>query len=119
MLFAPFQLNKRSQSIITNLRHNIQSHPRFQHLTITLDTNELITKGCMSIEIAKNGRPLNLFIFWPNDEADIGSASIYGEGLEKHYAKISNSHNFFGLPVIQIDMERGFSDFIDVQIGRY
>ena len=117
-MFPPCRLNERSQAIVTNLHHNIQTSPAFQHLSVNLKS-ELLSTGCMSIEISNQGQPVNLFMFCPDGAGDIGSVAIYGNRLKEHYATISKSRNIFGLPVTEISMDGVLSDFVDIQIGNY
>lgn len=118
-MFPPCRLNERSQSIVTNLHRNFKNHPRFLHLTITLNS-ELFSTGCMSIEVSNNGRPINLFMFCPDGRGNIGSVAIYGSNLNGHYSTIYKSRNIFGLPVTEISMDdSGISEFVDIQIGKY
>lgn len=58
-------------------------------------------------------------MFCPDGAGDIGSGAIYGNRLKEHYATISKSRNIFGLPVTEISMDGGLSDFVDIQIGNY
>lgn len=117
-MIPPCRLNERSQSIVTNLHRNIKASPSFQHLIVALKS-DLLSTGCMSIEISNQGQPVNLFMFCPDGIGDIGSVAIYGNHLKEHYATISKSRNIFGLPVTGISMDGGWSDFVDIQIGRY
>ena len=117
-MFPPCRLNERSQAIVTNLHRNIQTSPAFQHLSVNLKS-ELLSTGCMSKEISNQGQPVNLFMFCPDGAGDIGSVAIYGNRLKEHYATISKSRNIFGLPVTEISMDGGLSDFVDIQIGNY
>ena len=56
-MFPPCRLNERSQAIVTNLHRNIQTSPAFQHLSVNLKS-ELLSTGCMSIEISNQGQPV-------------------------------------------------------------
>ena len=73
----------------------------------------------MAIEISNQGQSVNLFMFCPDGAGDIGSVAIYGNRLKEHYTTISKSRNIFGLPVTEISMDGGWSDFVDIQIGKY
>lgn len=88
-MFPPCRLNERSQAIVTNLHRNIQTSPAFQHLSVNLKS-ELLSTGCMSIEISNQGQPVNLFMFCPDGAGDIGSVAIYGNRLKEHMPQFQN-----------------------------
>lgn len=68
-MFPPCRLNERSQAIVTNLHRNIKASPAFQHLTVNLKS-ELLSSGCMAIEISNQGQPVNrwLYLERPNNQ---------------------------------------------------
>ena len=118
-MFPPCRLNQRSQDIISNIHRTINNHPSYAQYTVELISAELWSTGCMSIQISKLGRSINMFMFCPNADGNVDSIAIYGNDLKGHFNTISASRNIFGFRVSNSTMDSGYSDFVDVEVAPY
>lgn len=120
-MFAPCHLNQESQNCVRKIYERLRLSPFYKNpiFKIELNAAQLLSTGCISIIISHNGRTINMFMFCPDAKGKIGSIAIYGDGLKTLYKSISISRNLFGLPVSDIDMDCGYEEFIDVEIGQY
>ena len=118
-MFSIKKINERGAQIISNIYINLKKAPNYQSYYINF--SECIDFGGYLIELTKNLQPVNMFLFFPKEDnsGNIGSIAIYGKFLEGHYKSIKNSMKIFGLPVIDIEINSGESDYIDIQIGDY
>lgn len=111
-------LNSESQCHINNIVTGLKNHPMYAAYNIRSYCYDMRV-GVHAIEISKNGQPLNLFLFYPDDlgNGNIGSIAIYGANLKGHLAAIRSSNKIFGLEVESADIDYGgISDYIDVYL---
>lgn len=108
-------LDEHSLQLIRNIENNFRNYPAYASYDIRNYTQSQ-QLGIQALEITKNGRPVNLFLFSPspNGSGKIGSISIYGENIQGHYNAIKRSMIAFGLRVTSISIERGMSDYVEV-----
>ena len=111
------RLNERSVFIINNIYTQLRN--TYRNYRVNLLENPETRE--FSIHLYKNNEFVNMYKFLPqkDNSGNIGSILIYGQLLEGHYKSIKNSMKIFGLPVIDIEVNSGESDYIDIQIGVY
>lgn len=112
-------LNKDSHNRIENIVTGFKNFPMYAAYSIESYCYD-VRSGAYAIEVTKNGQPLNLFLFYPGPDGEIGSIAIYGSALQGHYNAIKSSMTIFGMPVKSVDMDySGISDFVDVFLEKY
>ncbi len=108
-------LNSNSQQMIQNILNGMhQLFPKYQCRTYVFDFHA----GVHALEVAKNGRVLNLYLFYPdtNGTGRIGSVALYGDALDLHFRTISSSRNLFGMHVTSINRDYGKEEFLDIYV---
>lgn len=116
-MIAPLRLNSKSQSIVSTLYENMKRHPFYAKYDISMDSSNIMSTGCISIVISKNGLMINMFMFCPKPNGNIHSIAIYGNDLRGHYNTISASKNIFGFKVSDISIDE--FGYVDVIIEQY
>lgn len=110
-------LNQRSLMIISSTASALRSaYPSYDINVVELGDWRMRFR---SIEITKGGYEFNKYMFFPDPNGNIASIALYGIQLPQHFRTIKQSGKIFGLPVFNIEMDGGLSDFIDIQIGEY
>lgn len=108
-------LSEDSLQRIRNIETGFRNFPAYASYSIR---NYCIDfrAGVQALEITKNGQPINLFLFYPDSRGKIGSIAVYGVNLQGHYNAMRNSMMAFGMPISQINMESGLSDYLDIYL---
>ena len=108
-------LNQDSQQRIRNIENGFRNHPTFTGYDIR-NYRYSLEEGVQALEVSKNGRFVNLFLFFPDFDGKIESIAVYGSNLQGHYNAMRSSMMAFGMRITDISMESGASDFIDIEI---
>ena len=108
-------LNQDSKQRIRNIENGFRNHPNFFGYDIRNYCYNL-DEGVQALEVSKNGRFVNLFLFFPDFDGKIESIAVYGSNLQGHYNAMRSSMMAFGMRITDISMESGASDFIDIEI---
>lgn len=108
-------LNQDSQQRIRNIENGFRNYPAYAAYEISNYVYDL-NAGVRALEISKNGRFVNLFLFFPDSDGKIGSIAVYGSNLQGHYNAMRRSMLAFGMRITDISLESGASDFLDIQI---
>ena len=108
-------LNQDSQQRIRNIENGFRNHPAYAAYDIRNYCYNL-NEGVQALEVSKNGRFVNLFLFFPDLSGKIESIAVYGSNLQGHYNAMRRSMMAFGMRITDISMESGASDFLDIQI---
>ena len=76
------------------------------------------SNGSRAIDISRNGVPVNLYLFYPDEDGSgkIDSIAIYGSYLQGFYNSIQSEKMIFGLKVKAIYKDSGIEDFLDVYL---
>ena len=72
--------------------------------------------GVQALEVSKNGQSVNLFLFYPDPNGKIGSIALYGTNLQGHYNAMRRTMMVFGMPISEINMEYGQSEYVDIYL---
>lgn len=114
-----YSLNQDSLWRINNMVISFLKHPLYASYSIKKYVYDAEV-GVHALEVSKNGKSINLFLFYPTLEGNIGSVAIYGLCLEGHLNAILSSMTAFGMPVDRAYIDRsGKSDFVDVYFLPY
>jgi len=116
-MFPNFSLNQRSLQMIETICNNAANSTVYKNYKVT-GANDPIN-GTAFIDITKDGGFINKFLFSPTPNGDIASIAIYGINLKGHFETIRSSMNIFGLAVDDVEMDSGYSDFVDVTLKEY
>lgn len=108
-------LNKDSLQRIENIVNGFRNYPAYAAYQIKSYTYDW-RAGVHALEIGRDGRTVNLFLFYPNLSGKIESFAIYGANLRGHYNAMRSSMMAFGMRITSIEMESGVSDYVDVYI---
>ncbi len=77
-------------------------------------------QGTQAIELSEDGNIRNLILLFPMpagpDIGKIQSAAIYGSSLMTAYRNLKSSGSFFGIPIMDISLESGNEDYIDIYL---
>lgn len=105
-------LNADSMQRIKNIENGIRlCYPSYQVENYVYD----LTGGVHALKVSKNGIDINLYLFYPSyPSGKIESIALYGDCLQGHYKAMKQSMMCFGMPISEISMESGLSDFIDI-----
>lgn len=110
--------NSDSDQKIANIVNNARNHPMYKSYQISSYCGDWRT-GVQIVDISKNGDTVNQFHFYPGINGKIESIAIYGRNLNGHLNAIRSSMSIFGLPVASVEMDAGFSDYVDVYLDNY
>jgi hypothetical protein len=108
-------LNQDSQQRIRNIENgfrNYQAYAAYDIRNYLYDLNN----GVRALEVSKNGRMVNLFLFFPDLNGKIESIALYGSNLQGHYNAMHRSMMAFGMKISSIDFEYGQSDYLDIYL---
>ena len=108
-------LNKESLQRIANIETGFRNYPAYAAYQIRSYTYDWHA-GVHALEISRDGRIVNLFLFYPNYGGKIESFAVYGSNLQGHYNAMRSSMMAFGMHITSISMESGASDYVDVYI---
>lgn len=108
-------LNKDSLQKIGNIVDGFRNYPAYAAYQIESYTYDWCA-GVHALEISRDGRMVNLFLFYPDPNGKIESFAIYGTNLRGHYNAMRSSMMAFGMHITSIEMESGASDYVDVYI---
>ena len=108
-------LNKDSLQRIANIENGFHNYPAYAAYQIKSYTYDW-RAGVHALEISRDGRMVNMFLFYPDSYGKIGSFAIYGANLRGHYNAMCSSMMAFGMHITSISMESGASDYVDVYI---
>lgn len=106
-------MNKDSLRKIRNIVANARKHPYYAGYEIKSYAER---RGIHCIDILNSERLINKFVFCPDTEGNIESISIYGDNLRGHMNAIRQSMKIFDMEVESIDLESGYSDYVDVYL---
>ena len=108
-------LNEDSQQRIRNIEYGFRNYPSYASYTIQNYCYDW-RLGIQALEVLKDGETINLFLFYPDLNGKIESIAIYGSYLQGHYNAMRKSMMAFGMPIKDISMEYGMSDYVDVYL---
>ena len=108
-------LNQDSQQRIRNIENGFRNFPAYSAYNIRNYCYNL-QDGVQALEISKNGRMVNLFLFFPDMYGKIESIALYGSNLQGHYNAMRRSMTAFGMRITSIDIESGQSDYLDIYL---
>jgi hypothetical protein len=108
-------LNQDSQQRIRNIENGFRNYPAYAAYDIRNYLYDL-NNGVRALEVSKNGRMVNLFLFFPDLAGKIESIALYGSNLQGHYNAMSRSMMAFGMRISSIDFEYGQSDYLDIYL---
>lgn len=111
-------LSSRSAQLIINVYNSMNT--RYPHYIFSLNKEDIA--GSVSIEISNRDRILNKYYFYPSGiNSNIGSITLYGDHLLKHYDTINNTKNIFGFRVKSIELvsQNTASSFLDIFLDEY
>ena len=117
--YNTFTLNDQSRRLINNIYVNLSHPPTYASFCIEKDEASYAFQGGIAIKVSRNGRLVNMFLFFGSPSGKIGSCAIYGSSLSGHKAAIERNMNFFGLPVLSVSFDEGFERFLDVILEDY
>ena len=77
-------LNRDSLQRIQNIANGFRNFPAYAAYRINSYTYDAMA-GIHALEITRDGRPINLFLFYPSTNGDgkIGSIAVYGAGEQR------------------------------------
>lgn len=108
-------LNQDSQQRIKNIVNQLRSIPAFAAYEINSYMYNPLG-GVQAIEVSKDGKMENLYLFFPGVIGEIDSIALYGSDLANHYYTMKNSMQIFGMKIYSITMDYGQSDYLDIEI---
>lgn len=109
--------NEESKRRIANIEINARCSPTYSRYDIRSYVYD-IHFGCHAIVVLNGEMTVNLFLFFPDANGDIGSISIYGSHLRGHLNAILSTMTVFGMKVESAEMDcSGVSDFVDIQLA--
>lgn len=112
-------LNEDSLRRINNIANGFRNHPAYTAYTIKSYTYDL-RAGVRALEVARNGKPINLWLFYPGTDGKIASIAVYGDYLQGHLKAIQSSMTVFGMKVSSAEIDRsGVSDYVDIYLEDY
>ena len=111
-------LNQDSRQRIENIANGFRNYPAYSSYDIQSYVYDF-RAGVHALEITRNGNPVNLFLFYPDESGNgkIGSIAVYGSQLQGHYNAMKSSMMAFGMRITSISMESGLEDFVDIYIS--
>ena len=117
-MFNITSLNQDSLQRIQNIANRLKQQPSFSGFEVRTYVYDLQSRA-HALEVTRNGQPVNLFLFYPDENrtGKIGSISIYGAFLMGHYNSMKSSMMAFGMPISSISMESGKEPFIDIYLN--
>lgn len=110
MYFTGNELNEDSLRRIKNIENSIRNHPAYAEYDVENYLNDR-GLGSRALELSKNGKRVNLFVFYPNREGKIHSIAIYGSNLAGHYNAMRRSMMCFDIKISDLSYE---GDLVDV-----
>lgn len=112
-------LNSDSMWRINNIVTGFKHHPMYASYGIKSYVYNA-RAGVHAIEVSKDGRFINLWLFYPGTDGEINSIAVYGANLRGHLNAIRSSMTVFSMPVESAEMDySGLSDFIDIYLKPY
>ena len=108
-------LNRDSMQRIRNIENgfrNIPAYASYEIKNFSYDAHA----GIQALEVSKNGRSINLFLFFPDQNGKIESIALYGSNLQSHYNAMRRSMMAFGMKISSISVESGQEDFLDIYL---
>lgn len=108
-------LNADSQQRIRNIENGFRNYPVYASYSIRNYCYDMQV-GVQALEISKNGQSINLFLFYPSPNGKIGSIALYGANLQGHYNAMKSSMMAFGMPISEINIEFGVSEYLDIYL---
>lgn len=108
-------LNRDSLQRIRNIEIGFRNYPDFSTYDIRNYCYDL-QNGVQALEVSRNGRMINLFLFYSDMDGKIDSIALYGSNLQEHYNVMSSSMMCFGMRITSIDFVYGQSVFLDIYL---
>lgn len=108
-------LNSDSQQRIRNIENGFRNYPAYSSYSIRNYCYDM-RAGVQALEVSKNGQSVNLFLFYPDPNGKIGSIALYGTNLQGHYNAMRRTMMVFGMPISEINMEYGQSEYVDIYL---
>ena len=108
-------LNQHSRMLINNIENGFHNHPNYRDYSVRNYCYN-INEGVQALEVYKNGKFVNLWLFFPDENGKIESIALYGSYLQGHYNAMRQSMRVFGLRITDICFDSGVSDFLDIHI---
>ncbi len=109
------RLNQDSMWRINNIKQGFRNYPAFADYDIKSYTYDL-RNGVHALEITRDGRIINLWLFLPDIAGKIYSIACYGANLQGHYNAMRSSMMAFGMPIREISIESGNETFLDIHL---
>ena len=103
---------------IRNIENGFRSYPAYAAYSISNYCYD-VRGGIQALEISIDGGTINLFLFYPDTSGNgkIGSIAVYGDYLQGHYNAMRKSMMAFGMPISNISMEYGQSEYLDIYLN--
>ena len=108
-------LNQDSLQRIRNIENGFRNYPAYAAYDISNYLYDYRT-GAQALEVSKNGKMINLFLFMPDPDGKIESIALYGSNLQGHYNAMRRSMMAFGMKISSIEFESGMSDYLDIYL---
>ena len=110
-------LNQDSLQRIQNIAAGFKNFPAYAAYQITSYVYDF-RAGVHALEITRDGKMINLFLFYPDTSGNgkIGSIALYGANLQGHYNAMSSSMMAFGMPISDISFDSGMETFLDIHL---
>lgn len=108
-------LNQDSMWRIKNIEQGFRNYPAFADYAIKSYVYDL-WNGAHALEITRDGRFVNLWLFFPDITGKIESIACYGANLQGHYNAMRSSMMAFGMPIREISIESGHEAFLDIYL---
>lgn len=112
------KLNSNSKKMVQNIVNGFKNYPPYKEYEINSYCYNW-RMGVHALSITQNGIIINLWLFYPGINGEIGSIAVYGAGLNGHFNAIRNTMTVFRLPVENITMDCGMEEFLDITIAPY
>lgn len=109
-------LNQDSMWRINNIAQGFRNYPAFADYDIKSYVYDL-WNGAHALEITRDGKLVNLWLFFPGNSGKIDSIACYGANLQGHYNAMKSSMMAFGMPISDISFDSGYEKFIDIHLN--
>lgn len=104
---------------IGNIVNGFRNYPAYASYSINSYAYDALT-GAHALEITCCGQFMNLWLFYPGMDGNIGSIAVYGNNLQGHLNAILSSMTVFGMKVSSAEIDRsGISDYVDIYLEDY
>lgn len=108
--------NTDSQMRIQNIIDGIKNHPWYSGYEVN---SYVYNRASYAVELRRNSRLINMFLFFSEKDGKISSIAIYGANLQGHLMAIRSTMSIFGMKVVSVGLDSGIADYVDVYIEKY